>query len=119
QGMAFTDATTQAGLAVPGLHIQGWGDVDQDGDVDLIGLEGNGRFPVVVYLNDGEGVFSKKPEAVDAPMGRAVAANPGLAVTADLDNDGIADILIGGVSFFQVLRGTGGGRFTHMNAAWG
>jgi RNA polymerase sigma-70 factor (ECF subfamily) len=118
-GMAFTDVTAQVGMAVPGLHIQGWGDVDQDGDIDLIGLENDGRFPVVVYLNDGKGVFSKKAGAVNAPMGRAVAANPGLATTADLDNDGIVDILIGGVSFFQVLRGTGGGSFVHLNAAWG
>jgi RNA polymerase sigma-70 factor (ECF subfamily) len=118
-GTTFTDVTAQAGLAVPGLHIQGWGDVDQDGDVDLIGLENDGRFPVVVYLNDGKGLFTRKADAVDGPTGRAIAANPGMATTVDLDNDGIADILIGGLSFFQVLRGTGGGRFTHMNVAWG
>jgi hypothetical protein len=118
-GMAFTDVTAQAGLAVPGLHVHGWGDVDQDGDNDLIALENDGRFPVVVYLNDGKGVFSKKANAVSGPTGKAVAANPGSATTADLDNDGIADILIGGLSFFQVLRGTGGGSFTHVNAMWG
>jgi RNA polymerase sigma-70 factor (ECF subfamily) len=118
-GMTFTDVTAQAGMAVPGLHIQGWGDVDQDGDVDLIGLENNGRFPVVVYLNDGKGLFGKLPDAIDGPTGRAVAANPGQATTADVDNDGIVDILIGGVSFFQVLRGTGGAHFSHMNARWG
>jgi hypothetical protein len=118
-GMAFTDVTAQAGLAVPGLHVHGWGDVDHDGDIDLIALANDGRFPVAIYLNDGKGVFSPKPNAVNGPTGRAVAANPGGATTADLDNDGIADILIGGLSFFQVLRGTGGGSFTHMNGPWG
>ena len=118
-GMTFTDVTAQAGLAVPGLFINGWGDVDQDGDIDLIGLENNGSFPVAIYLNDGKGVFTRKPGAVNGPTGRAIAPNPGLATVTDLDNDGIPDILIGGVSFFQVLHGTGGGNFEHVNKAWG
>jgi hypothetical protein len=118
--LVFTDVTEAAGLAIPGLYIHGWGDVDQDGDVDLIGLENGGAFPVVIYLNDGHGVFTKKPSAVGGPTaGRAVGINPGLATVVDLDNDGVADILIGGVAFFQVLRGTGGGSFALMNAAWG
>jgi hypothetical protein len=117
--MGFTDVTAQVGLALPGLYIHGWGDVDQDGDVDLIGLENGGAFPEVVYLNDGKGVFVKKPGAVTGSKGKAAGINPGIATVTDLDNDGIADILIGGVAFFHVLRGTGGGSFVAMNAAWG
>jgi hypothetical protein len=43
----------------------------------------------------------------------------GLATVTDLDNDGIADILIDGRYFFHVLRGTGGGHFAFQNDAWG
>jgi hypothetical protein len=117
--MGFTDVTAQVGLGIPGLYIHGWGDVDQDGDVDLIGLENGGAFPEVIYLNDGKGMFTKKAGAVTGSKGRAAGINPGLATVTDLDNDGVADILIGGVAFFHVLRGTGGGSFVAMNSAWG
>jgi hypothetical protein len=42
-----------------------------------------------------------------------------LATVTDMDNDGIADILIDGRYFFHVLRGTGGGHFVYQNTAWG
>jgi hypothetical protein len=40
-------------------------------------------------------------------------------VVVDLDNDGVADLLMNGKHFLKVLRGTGGGRFEAMNGAWG
>ena len=51
--------------------------------------------------------------------GSAEYALWGLATVTDLDNDGIADILIDGRYFFHVLRGTGGGHFAYQNDAWG
>ena len=42
-----------------------------------------------------------------------------MAVVTDFDNDGTPDILCNGRHFLKLYRGTGGGNFTYMNAAWG
>jgi hypothetical protein len=100
------------------LAILGAGDVDQDGDIDLIGFEDK-KFPEVIYLNDGRGQFSPLVDAVTGTPGSAEYSLWGLATVTDLDNDGIADILIDGRFFFHVLRGSGGGHFSYQNDAWG
>ena len=119
--LKFTDVTRQAGLAEDAGSIHGAGDVDHDGDVDLICVEG--RVPAI-YLNDGRGRFRRKPDAVAGmekvpPAARPRNANWGGAVVTDLDNDGLADILVNGRYFLHVLRGTGGGRFAVVTRAWG
>ena len=43
----------------------------------------------------------------------------GTAVTTDFDNDGRPDVIMNGKYYLKLLRGTGGGRFTYMNTAWG
>ena len=60
--MRFTDVTDKAGLRKSGVSIKGVGDVDQDGDPDLILLEDCRRFEV--YLNDGKGRFRRKEGAI-------------------------------------------------------
>src|SRR5258705_8669393 len=115
--MNFADATEVAGLHEDGLAIKGVGDVNQDGCLDLIVLEG-GR--PELYLNDGNGKFTRKAGAF---AGMEVASKPryvswGLAVVTDFDNDGLAGIVWNGRNFLWVLRGTGGGNITYMNKAW-
>ncbi len=115
--MTFTDVTTDAGLPRTGTAIKGAGDVDQDGDSDLICLEHRQHFEI--YLNDGAGRFVKKDGAILGIEKGASYASWGIAVTTDFDNDGVADILVNGKYFLKILKGTGGGSFKYVNAAWG
>lgn len=114
----FVERTTDIGLMTDHLAILGAGDVDQDGDVDLIGLTDR-QFPETIYVNDGHGMFSESANAVTGITGASTYALWGLATVTDIDNDGVADILIDGRFFFHVLRGTGGGHFAYQNDAWG
>ncbi len=116
--MKFSNTTEASGLPEEGLVIQGVGDVNQDGALDLICLD-HGK-TVEIYLNDGAGHFSQLPNAVSGmeQARRPSYANWGLAVVTDFDNDGVADILMNGRNFLYVLRGTGGGHFEYMNRAW-
>jgi len=115
--MTFKDVTVAAGLSPTGTAIKGVGDVDQDGDPDLICLANRHRFEI--YLNDGAGRFVKKSGAIAGIEKGASSASWGLAVTTDFNNDGIADILIDGKYFLKILRGTGGGAFEYANSLWG
>ncbi len=115
--MNFTNVTAAAGLPLQAMSIKGTGDLDQDGDPDLICLKQRKTF--AVYLNDGSGHFTEKVGAVRGVERRAAMASWGIAVTTDFDNDGVADVLVNGKYFLKILRGTGGGSFQYMNDAWG
>jgi hypothetical protein len=118
-GGKFVDVTTDAGLTQNGFALQGIGDFDQDGDTDIIALEGR-TFPHSIYLNDGHGRFTRKAGAVTGiDAGKAEYASWGLAAMTDLDNDGIPDIIVDGRVYLHVLRGTGGGNFVYANKTWG
>lgn len=113
----FRNATAEAGLREEGLAVKGVGDLNRDGRPDLMVLED--KRPEI-YLNGGRGRFAKMAGAL---AGMEAATRPayvswGLAAVTDFDNDGIADILWNGRHFLWVLRGTGGGNFAYMNAAW-
>ena len=115
--MRFTDGTVEAGLPRTGTAIKGVGDFDQDGDPDLLCLERRKRF--CIYANDGSGAFVEKADAIGGVTRRVSMASWGIAVATDFDNDGVPDVLINGKHFLKILRGTGGGSFEAMNAAWG
>jgi hypothetical protein len=117
--VTFVDATAGSGLPVSGTVVKGIGDLDQDGDTDVIAIE-NKTMPPVIYLNNGAGVFARLANAISGvPAGSLTYSAWGTAVTTDFDNDGLTDIIMNGKYYLKILRGTGGGRFTSMNAAWG
>jgi Calx-beta domain/FG-GAP-like repeat/Bacterial Ig-like domain (group 2)/ASPIC and UnbV len=117
--MTFTDVTASAGLPANGTVAKGVGDFDQDGRIDIIAVE-NKSMPPVIYLNNGSGGFTRKPNAISGVVpGGLDYTFWGTAVTTDIDNDGVPDIIMNGKYYLKVLRGTGGGNFTYMNNTWG
>jgi|GEM_PF-852056 len=95
-GGVFSDASAQ----IPGdaaiTSAAMLGDVDLDGDLDIVfGNEGSRNF---LYLNDGAGVFT---DAVDA-MPLLANSTRGLAL-GDLDGDGDADLVEGNGYMEQCL----------------
>lgn len=62
-----------------------WGDIDNDGDLDLIVLNRDGRFNL--YSNDGEGGF------VDYSFGNPINVRAAATVLSDTDGDGDLDLI--------------------------
>jgi hypothetical protein len=80
------------------------GDIDGDGDTDIIDT-GPGGWSADVLLNDGKGVFG-------AASGHAVAS-PTQTAIGDMNGDGLADLVVtqGAVDFgFAVMLNDGGAR---------
>jgi photosystem II stability/assembly factor-like uncharacterized protein len=71
-----------------------WGDVDNDGDLDL--LVTSVQAPNLFYLNQGNGTFTKKTNEEIA--GFNTNFNLGTAF-ADYDNDGHLDVVVGPLNF--------------------
>jgi len=89
-------------------------DLDGDGDLDLIYVEGR---DVVVYLNRPSGPLTRGPDVIGVKKLRIGprSANWGGAVVTDFDNDGVADVIINGKYFLYVLRRRGGGKLELVN----
>jgi len=139
----FEDVTESSGLltrrvAEPGgrpVDVVAWGDVDNDGDLDVFtgaptaDLEVSGGETTELLLNDGSGVFSLTPasnplrraEDIDAPAG---------ASFVDVDHDGFLDLWVpehnysgaSGMIYLQndrLYRGDGTGVFNDVTEAMG
>lgn len=73
-------------------------DSDQDGDLDLYVAHGGKAFSIyapelhdALYLNDGQGRFSRAEQAFDFPY----PISTGAVAIADFDRDGLPDIVLG------------------------
>jgi hypothetical protein len=86
-GGSFTDVTTAAGITNTDRQRSGaWGDVDNDGDLDLYVVTDGGDN--ILYQNNGDGTFSVLSAGAEAP-GKGHDA-----VFVDYDNDGDLDLSI-------------------------
>lgn len=98
------------GVAAPqGGVSAAWGDIDNDGDMDLIVITAQGANRL--YRNDGTAGFMRLAEGPVAEGGLECIG----AVWADFDNDGILDLIIARRSGRHFLyRGLGGGAFDQV-----
>ncbi len=103
----FTDVSANLPPGLGGRHYSA-GDVDNDGDIDLVSARGN------LLINDGSGQFTEQSG------GRGVSAVRAFSVDlGDIDNDGDLDIAYGDGPAGTVLLfiNDGTGTFTDETAA--
>jgi hypothetical protein len=112
----FTDVTKKLGLQARGNNISCfWGDIDNDGDLDLFLANSSGpghpevKWGANTFLrNNGDGTFTDISEQAGVTM----LTNSRGATMGDIDNDGDLDILVNNSwADTLVLLNDGNGRF--------
>lgn len=88
--VSFVDVAAAAGVEATDMDSWGvcYGDLDNDGDEDLI-LTGNGE-PTRLYVNNGAGAFDFKP---GSGLGGGNTNSTGCGV-GDIDGDGLLDVSV-------------------------
>ncbi len=81
------------------------GDLNGDGKPDIVLTAANASSAVLVMLGNGDGTF-QAPAAYDV-----AAFNPYQVVIADVNGDGIPDLVVADETMVSVLRGNGDGTF--------
>ncbi len=89
-GGAFNEIATN----LPGIYRScvSWGDVDRDGDIDILmtGMATTAERISRIYLNDGNGEFSLMQGTSFVPVYK------GWSAFGDIDNDGYPDVVVTG-----------------------
>lgn len=131
----FTDATTASNInhgfgytddfmQMP-RHFAGGaasGDIDGDGDIDLVIARGN-TGPNLVYLNNGSAQFTEAGAAAGLALPDSGLQNYKMSgpTLADIDADGDLDLFVGGLDGDPslVFQNDGSGVFTNVTAGSG
>ena len=108
----FTDATGQLPALLAKTEALAAGDVDGDGDLDLVVGNVSGSSTSArnrLYLNDGAGTFS------DASAGRFPLHEDATLdlLLIDLERDGDLDLFVGNAGQSRFYRNSGGGFFVN------
>ena len=130
-GRTFVDATSSTGLGDRDHSMLLWGDVNNDGRLDVVSIvtQTAAQFAkdpqtYAVYLGDGHGHFRR--EVVCGLEQKRHTATHG-AVLVDLDLDGKLDVAFGNqydgdgleAQPMRVFKGDGHGGFADVTEAWG
>ena len=86
------------------------GDVDGDGDVDVV--FGNLNAPATLFLNDGNGIFSEAPQ--NMPQDPVFTYT---ALLGDAEGDGDLDLFLGVLGSGRLYVNDGGGVFTDESSS--
>ncbi len=102
---------TDAGLAGVDVSSSDFGDVNNDGDLDLVltGFDETGTASTTVYLGDGGGGFSVAGASLSGVA-------DGSSDFGDVDGDGNLDLLVTGNFSATLYLGDGGGGFNAADA---
>jgi hypothetical protein len=116
----FTDVTEAAGVYNPDGRAMGVtsGDIDDDGDWDI--FVPNDGMENYLYRNNGDGTFTDIALESGTAFGqRGEATSAMSAEFADVDQDGLIDIVVPDMAYSCVYRSLGGGLFEEMSARLG
>ena len=104
----FSDVTESAGLggARGKMRRALFADLNDDGYADLIFLREGA--PPLLYMNQGEDHFEDATMAAGAAFGKLAAVD---GEVADLNHDGIFDLVLWSPQGYNLLWGRGGGHF--------
>ncbi len=113
----FTDVTRQAGVYNPEGRAMGVtsGDIDDDGDFDI--FVSNDAMENYLYRNNGDGTFTDIALQTGTGFGQNGEATSAMgAEFADIDEDGLVDIVVPDMTYCAVYHNSGAGYFEEVSA---
>jgi hypothetical protein len=116
----FSDVTRAAGVYNPDGRAMGVasGDIDDDGDWDIV--VPNDGTENYLYRNNGDGTFSDIAIQSGTAFGqRGEATSAMSAEFADIDRDGLIDLVVPDMAYSCVYRNLGAGVFEELSARVG
>ena len=116
----FTDVTQQAGVFNPEGRAMGVasGDIDDDGDWDI--FVPNDGMENYLYRNNGDGTFTDIALMTGTGYGQSGDATSAMSAEfADIDLDGLVDIIVPDMAYSCVYKNSGAGYFEEMSARMG